>query len=110
MPKVGGKSFPYTKKGIAAAKVAAKTAEKPGSSKVEKAKKAIIANRQMRGYETLFATPFQKYKMPKAAKATVGGLKKTQVEGTIAGIGGVAAAAALAQGLAAFDRMKALKK
>lgn len=106
MPMVEGKKFPYTKKGIAAAK----KAEKPGSSKVEKAKKAIIANRQMRGYETLFATPFQKYKMPKAAKATVGGLKKTQVEGTIAGLGSVAAAAALAQGLAAFDRMKALKK
>lgn len=81
-----------------------------GNDEVSKSKKDIIYNRSMRGYETLFATPFQKYKMPKAAKATIGGLKKTQVEGTIAGIAGVAAGAGLAKALSAFDRIKALKK
>jgi hypothetical protein len=43
MPKVGGKSFPYTKKGMAAAKVASK---KEDDKKKPKPKKAVGVKRR----------------------------------------------------------------
>ena len=44
MPKVGGKSFPYTKKGIAASKVAAK---KDDDKKKPKPKKSQVSDEEI---------------------------------------------------------------